>query len=308
MDAIIKIFKYVVYIILLYGVFVISTNLITHAEETRYEIIVDEVNYYDTNDNLQEIKLLNENKILVFENNTYLIKNNNLVKIDNELVDYEIKEEDIYKLFNHKFCINENEFIDEECLFKDFYLDQKYIYLVGTKNSDAVIIKLNYKLEIIKEILLGGEGNEQFVNVNVISNKLYIIGEKDAVSNNSIFKNVGSENTKKVFIIKYDEELEKELYFNFSEEDEFFQQVLYLEDYISILFKNGKIVKFDYKLNLLENKQPFTNTDFISKDINNENEWYFYIFDKMVEHFYDNNLFTLDNEQKDCFADIFSKK
>jgi len=43
------------------------------------------------------------------------------------------------------------------------------------------------------------------------------------------------------------------------------------------------------------------------KDINSENEWYFYIFDKMVEHFYDNKLFTLDTEKTECFADIFSK-
>lgn len=88
------------------------------------------------------------------------------------------------------------------------------IYLLGSKNNDACIIEIiNNSL---KEYLYGGINYETFKKGYFQNNKFFIVGLKDAHSENGPFANVGNINDKKSFItiINMNKEIQDTYYFN----------------------------------------------------------------------------------------------
>jgi len=206
--------------------------------------------------------------------------------IDNtsKLHEFHLYEPYLYGIMRNKNCF----------LVNDFSKDNSDINNFDITISDAENILLdhvgeNYEVTIVTELL---------ENDKPLPRKLY---EIDKYISKRFF-NSKIQRAKNVTIVILD--YTGNSYVDFSKD------TYVTSELNSSFFSKFELAECERTFKINKDREEFVNKlkeIRTSKDVNNENEWYFYIFDKMTEHFYDNKLFTLDNEQKDCFADIFSK-
>lgn len=90
------------------------------------------------------------------------------------------------------------------------------LWLVGEKDNDALIVKMNYAFAELKTYSFGGEAFEQFTHLLWLNDIPYVIGQKDAHSLNGPFANVGSQGERKPFVCRLnrDFQIEQSVYFN----------------------------------------------------------------------------------------------
>lgn len=88
------------------------------------------------------------------------------------------------------------------------------IYLIGSKNNDACILEITN--DSMLEYNYGGDNYESFTKAKYIDDRLYLVGLKQAHSNNSPFLNVGNFDDMKSFItiIDINKEILDTYYFN----------------------------------------------------------------------------------------------
>ena len=79
---------------------------------------------------------------------------------------------------------------------------------------------------------------------------MYLIGEKDSTSFYSPFKNCGVNNTVKTFMITFDDNIINEVYFNITNKNELFKEVIY-DEYIYLVLSTNDIICLDYNLNII---------------------------------------------------------
>lgn len=251
------------------GIFTIKLQLKANNENNFNVTIDDEVEYV-LEEKVNKI-LTNKNYTIYITNkNSYLYEEEYINSFNDLIVDFEVSE-CVYLITDNKLLkynyksVKEISF--ENTTLNDIFIDNKYIYLCGSKNNDSVFYKLNQNLDILDEIVLGGDKFETFINIYVYNNVYYLVGQKDSISNNSPFKNVGKPDTSKIFMIMYYEDIINEVYFNTTTLSENLIDVIF-KDYIYLLLDSKEIFKLDYNFNVIPTKQLEYDFDHIFVDIN----------------------------------------
>lgn len=114
-------------------------------------------------------------------------------------------------------------------------LNNEELIIVGSNQNDAIISKYTTDLKHYHTYYYGGLGEEHFLKIYLSNNYYYVIGTKDAISENSPFMNVGSINEKKIFLTKINDKglIVNTCYFNHDEK---------IEELIDSDFLEGKIL------------------------------------------------------------------
>ena len=140
--------------------------------------------------------------------------------------------------------------LELDIIVNDMLVSQGVLYLVGNDSSDGCIYKYSMKLEFISKHLYGGEGWESFNQIEIINNKVYIVGIKDAISKYSPFINCGNSGETKSFLVRLNLGLviEDTFYFN---ENTAFEKIVDFKisnNYLLCINKDASDNNYQYKL------------------------------------------------------------
>lgn len=207
-----------------------------------------------------------------------------------------------------KLYLDNTSKIDEFHLYEPYFhelTDNKNCFLVNDfaeDNSD--INKFNITIDDANNILLNNIGENYEITIvtelkedNLIK-KLYEL-DKNIIQK---FKNNNIQKTKYITIILLDYtekgyvDLAEEKYVVKNPNKEFICEYE-LRKCQSDYFEHRDVNKFVQSLVKLKK----------SKEITDNNTWYFEIFDKMLENFYDSNVVSYNKEDKEDIVDIFKK-
>lgn len=205
--------------------------------------------------------------------------------IDNtsKLNEFHLYEPYLYGVIKNKNCY----------LVNDFSKDNSDIEKLGTAIYDAHNILIDnvrssYEVTVVTELL---ENDKSLIQ------KLH---EIDKYVTNS-FSNSRIQKTQNITVIVLD--YTGNSHVNFAKN--------YVVDGNSNLyFTKTELLACDKLLKTEKNRQAFVeelNTIRATKEVNNQNEWYYEIFDKMIEHFYDNDLFPMNDNEEVNIIDTFAK-
>ena len=205
--------------------------------------------------------------------------------------------------------------IDNTSKLNEFHLYEPYLYGV-IKNKDCYFVndfsndnsdieKLGAAIYDAHNILIDNVGSSYEVTVvtELLENdrsliqKLY---EIDKYVTNSFSKS-RIQRTKNITVIVLD-------YTGNSHVD--FSKNYVVDGNSNLYFTKAELLACDKLLKTEKNRDAFVeelNTIRASKEVNNENEWYYEIFDKMLEHFYDNDLFPMNDDKDINIIDTFTK-
>ena len=296
MNNLSKITKYLLLISILAFSFYflyLKNNLLVFGTQTVLEdvsnsiVSVDEEREFFIDDKIIDILTSDEYSVFIGERTSYLVDEDIILKV-NDIIKKFIFSKSIYMISNdtlYKYDFKELKKIYINKNISDFVINNDIIYICGEKENDAVIYQYSLNLNYLNEESFGGDGFESFVNINYINNKLYLIGEKDSTSFNSPFKNCGSKDTIKTFMIILNDNITEEVYFNFSNETETFKEVIY-DEYIYLLLSNNQIICLDYNLNNIPIKKYNYPINSLILSIDKE----------LLTFNYNNNLLYLNNQ------------
>lgn len=279
--------------------------------------VINQSKEFDSN--ISNIIFNDDNIIVNLENKSLFSSNNNndIFNLDNFSiieggpVDYFLQEQETnYFLINNKIYQNENnltlviDFDLEEFICKGFLITEQLMIAYGQKNGDAAIMKINLEEDEKIERTFGGLQDEIFIKAFVINQKIFLIGEKDSVSFESDLQNVGLPNTRKIFMITLDDNMDKEseIYFNESTDSEFFQEIIVFDNFFYLML-NSSLFKLDFNLNLVPQEEEV---------IHDVNKKYYLVSrnDELVilhsdeEKYYVNDIFLTNIEEKIIYNKI----
>lgn len=234
------------------------------------------------------------------------------IKIYVQTLNYFILENDLYILYyNGNYCLEKHDittkemtrirFNHEVCNMK---LVDDLIYIVGTKERDAIFYTYNLDLQMNYQYQYGGDNYEKFTDIYLLNDKIYLFGQKNGISNHSPFANVGSNTDLKSFVVSLDENfhIDKGFYINEHCQSETFEQIIVNNQSFYFIIKDEDNNFYQYHLNanleLLERYQIneyLTAEKFLLVDAPNmaneklyiyfaNNNIYYAIFTNEVEH------------------------
>ncbi len=233
---------------------------------------------------------------------------NTTITTSGKTLDAFIKDDNLYALNDnnmlYKIDITTNEKTSLSLGYDafDMMLVNDLIYVVGTKDNDAILYIYNLNLTSLSKYIYGGEGYEAFKYIYLAGDIIYLFGEKSGISHNSPFQNVGNLEDTKAFVVTLDSEfhLNKGFYINEHTNKESFTSIICHDDEFYFIIKDAKNVFYQYHLNkellLVEHYNLgsiFTFDDIVLVDnyLINEAKVYVYIFNhKLYYSIYDGNI------------------
>lgn len=249
-------------------------------------------------------------KDVIYKDNCFYISKYDLEYNGNLINYYEINEliYIIYQLDANTYleCLDTNYQILNYTVINhdinDTFVDSNYIYLVGSRNEDASIWIFNYDLTIKNIYDYGGDGKEEFTNIRIIEDVIYLVGSKDAISNNSCFENSGNIGENKSFIVTLDNSfsIDKSIYLNKQELVEYIDNLIVYDDslyYLLYTNNNTYYYQLSKELKVIES---FNINDYITYDqiilLDNFNK----CKDKIFIYMKDDKIFysVMDNDIK----------
>lgn len=217
------------------------------------------------NINIQEETLVKDNNITkVLDDNVYCNNDSTIFIKEEYVLNYVIEkyvkvENDIFAIVNKNsytllitIDLATKEVINSINIFSNIY-DLVYynnqVYLVGEEHYDACLYIFQTQNNSLTKHIYGGDNYEAFKCIKIFNNEAYIFGEKNGISENSIFKNVGNTNDLKSFIIKINKKYEivNECYFNEQATEETIKDIIISSSILVTLKADNKI--YYYQLN-----------------------------------------------------------
>ncbi len=264
----------------------INGNAAEDKEEIKQKYLEQKIDVKTLNKEFEDdiINIIEENDAIVinFENDA-LFKNNKSINADfkeipyDQVTDFKIVNNIGYFLIGNLIFtskVDENDLnLEEISDLNNYGINAKgieiyndIIYAYGEINNDACVFSITLDDEEVNNLIIGGEQEEIFLDAFILNNQLFLIGKKDSISYSSDLQNVGLPNTKKVFMLSYDLELEEQinqLYFNERETSEEYLRYFKVDDYFYLQL-DSTIFKIDQDLNLMQ--QEFEPTCDINQD------------------------------------------
>lgn len=160
--------------------------------------------------------------------------------------------------------LKENKF-DNKTIKDLLFSDDIYITgrtSVSDDNVNGFVMSLDYQLNEINYVEVGGTGNESIEKMKIKGHLIYCAGIKDAISFDSNLNNVGDNKTLKSFLIVFNEQLEEEntIYFDEKEQTEVVEDFELFDDGIVLAIraeKNVYIYKIGYNYEMIEHYKLF---------------------------------------------------
>jgi len=248
----------------IFGETLYNNNIIDESVSDSSIVDVDKESIYEFDEPIENILIDDKYSIYVGNRYSYVVDEKIIFMINDIVIDFIYFNNKFYFISNDTLYLYDNNNLQKEVLGKylyDFFITNKTIYLCGELDNDAVIYEYSVNLEYIDEAILGGSGYECFKSINYYNNKIYLIGEKDSTSFYSPFKNCGVNNTVKTFMITFDDNIIDEVYFNITNKNELFKDVIY-DEYIYLVLSTNDIICLDYNLNIIpinKNRYPINN-------------------------------------------------
>lgn len=255
--------------------FYFITNAESSIDVYEEEIAKEQLNTYYKFDHIE---------ILQIDNNYYIKSKTNLEKLEFNVKDclndqkyiYIISDTSLYRINKDNLKIKEATvkmlIVNSICKFND------QIIIGGSLNENLYIGIYDNNLELIDELYLEGDGEQTCIEVRDVDDSLYVLGTKDAHSNNRYFKNVGNKNDIKSFVFRVDEDLNiiNEIYFNEDYSIELIKEIKIFDEYLlfSIETKDCTYIYYtDYYLNAFKKTLlKETNVDIIETSKKDKNE------------------------------------
>lgn len=254
----------------------------------------------------------------------YIVNNNNIQKIKGNIVEHIIANDDIYMLvkddYYYLYKVNNNSLqIDFMRLTLDTANDldiyNNEVVVVGKldDNASISIVNLNLKDEMLKT--LNGEGYQEFTQIVVSSNYIYVGGIKSAHSNNEYYLNVGSSGELKSFIFQFNQlfEIVNSCYFNEGYNVETIKTIVNYNDGISVMLNSDKCYLYELSSNLeCINKKEILNKRLIeietTKLVNNNHIYIYPSGEMTLLCYYDSNhslctFYELEGEYIDHYME-----
>lgn len=273
MKAVINFYRILITLLIALGLGLMFIKIKSHAQVEKTndnQKIEVSSNVYDSNDEIKNIIIKNNNLIINFNdyakeqknfNRNLFLKDDFLLINDGIIDDYQIEDQIEYYLICNLLMKSSDksgltEIIDFNCYglnVRGFVISEKIIYAFGDIDDDAAVISFDLEGNDINQFVIGGLQKETFLDGFVINDELFLIGKKDSVSHESELLNVGLPNTEKIFMISCDlslDEKKNEIYFNQIKESEEYVDYLIFNNNIYIHL-NSCILKLNLELELV---------------------------------------------------------
>ena len=156
------------------------------------------------------IQKIIDNNVYLANNNTYFINENIIIegKINNYIYNkdsiiFTIKESDGTIICKYNQTLKDKQLIDKlPITINDMVVYNEQLIVVGEEKNDACIYTYTIDGTQINKYQYGGNAKESFLKIQISGNYIYLIGQKNGISEGSIFKNVGNDADIKPFIIR----------------------------------------------------------------------------------------------------------
>lgn len=168
------------------------------------------------------VYLINNDTYFIKENLTIEGKINKYIYDDNNVI-FTIKELNNDCIYKYNLITSEKQLIDKlPIIVNDMVIYNDQLIIVGEEDNDACIYVYTKDGIQICKYQYGGIAKESFLRIKICNNYMYIIGQKNGISEGSIFKNVGNNDDIKPFIIKMNSSFKvvNEFYINIDTEYE----------------------------------------------------------------------------------------
>lgn len=300
---------FTLFIAFLIGLLFIRINGNAETQSNDNQKITVQTSTNEFEEEITNIISLNEGTIINFQESAILLKTNQIINFEEQAKEIYFDTVTDFKITNGTgFFLIGNLIYQADLTTEELNLTEisdlnnynlnargmiiynETIYAYGEIENDAAVIALTLEDDELNQIILGGTANELFMDAFVLNQKLFLIGEKDSISHESPLQNVGLPNTKKIFILSYDLNLDEQLdqiYFNQIETSEEYLNYLIKDDYFYIKL-NSSILKIDENLNLLIQDQT------VNCDLD-KNYFLFETKNKIKTIIENNKKITLDN-------------
>lgn len=311
MKSVLSIYRlfFALFIAFLIGLLFIRINGYAETQSNENQKITVQTSTNEFEEEITNIISLNEGTIINFQESAILLKTNQIINFEEQAKEIYFDTVTDFKITNGTgFFLIGNLIYQADLTTEELNLTEisdlnnynlnargiiiynETIYAYGEIENDAAVIALTLEDDELNRIILGGTANELFIDAFVLNQKLFLIGEKDSISHESPLQNVGLPNTKKIFILSYDLNLDEQLdqiYFNQIETSEEYLNYLIKDDYFYIKL-NSSILKIDENLNLLIQDQT------VNCDLD-KNYFLFETKNKIKTIIENNKKITLDN-------------
>lgn len=311
MKSVLSIYRlfFALFIAFLIGLLFIRINGYAETQSNENQKITVQTSTNEFEEEITNIISLNEGTIINFQESAILLKTNQIINFEEQAKEIYFDTVTDFKITNGTgFFLIGNLIYQADLTTEELNLTEisdlnnynlnargiiiynETIYAYGEIENDAAVIALTLEDDELNQIILGGTTNELFIDAFVLNQKLFLIGEKDSISHESPLQNVGLPNTKKIFILSYDLNLDEQLdqiYFNQIETSEEYLNYLIKDDYFYIKL-NSSILKIDENLNLLIQDQT------VNCDLD-KNYFLFETKNKIKTIIENNKKITLDN-------------
>lgn len=311
MKSVLSIYRlfFALFIAFLIGLLFIRINGYAETQSNENQKITVQTSTNEFEEEITNIIFLNEGTIINFQESAILLKTNQIINFEEQAKEIYFDTVTDFKITNGTgFFLIGNLIYQADLTTEELNLTEisdlnnynlnargiiiynETIYAYGEIENDAAVIALTLEDDELNRIILGGTASELFIDAFVLNQKLFLIGEKDSISHESPLQNVGLPNTKKIFILSYDLNLDEQLdqiYFNQIETSEEYLNYLIKDDYFYIKL-NSSILKIDENLNLLIQDQT------VNCDLD-KNYFLFETKNKIKTIIENNKKITLDN-------------
>ena len=147
------------------------------------------------------IQKIIDNNVYLANNNTYFINENIIIegKINNYIYNkdsiiFTIKESDGTIICKYNQTLKDKQLIDKlPITINDMVVYNEQLIVVGEEKNDACIYTYTIDGTQINKYQYGGNAKESFLKIQISGNYIYLIGQKNGISEGSIFKNVGND-------------------------------------------------------------------------------------------------------------------
>lgn len=238
------------------------------------ESVIEEDNTLIDSERVEQAIYYNSNHIIVKNNKIYI---GSLV-IPGIIKDYIIQDKYAYLIVisdkNYLYLLDNNEIKKQVEITitnpETLCIYNKEVLVGGENNLQMTLVRYNSKLEVVKTINYHSLGFTKCVKMLVLDNYLYVAGEKDAIFDSEIFKNVGNKGEIKSFIFKLDSNftLVKDGYFNELSPNEKIIDMFIFNNSIGVILKGFNKYQYllDIGLNVIDRFEIDSNALYISTD------------------------------------------